>query len=590
MYTSGSTGVPKGVITPHTGIAALSALQRSMLGLGSGSRVLQLVSTSFDTSLWDSFCALLSGATLVLAPRTPLGQDLADFVRDASVTHVAVQPAVVASLPDDSLPAGVTLTLNGDVLPPGLVHRWLPGRRILNGYGPTEATVGAAIWDCAQHEGTGPVPIGRPFDGKRLYVLDELLRRYLPASRASCTSPADWPAATTTGPRSPPSASSPALPGAGPVRRLGRAHVPHGRPRPLEQAGAIEFLGRADDLIKLRGFRIELGEVEAALAAHPDVAQSVAVVREDVPGDRRLVAYSVPEQGRTVDAGALQSWLAQRLPAYLLPSACMVLDALPLNVNDKVDRRALPRPETAASRAGPRATPASSCCATCSPRCCPPARSEPTTASSTWAATASSPSSWSTPRARRACPQHPGPVREPHPGGPRLARPGTGGDRGGPDVGDVPLTPVVHRWRELGGPTGTFHQSVSVPVPAALGLGELTGAVAALLDHHDALRLSLTTGPDWRLRVLAPGSLDARRQVRRVDAIGAHGTALRDLITREAAQARARLAPNAQKCSRPSGSTGAASQADCCSWPTTSPSTECRGASCCPTWPRRGKP
>ncbi|MBP5935955.1 hypothetical protein F3K43_08030 [Streptomyces sp. LBUM 1476] len=114
---------------------------------------------------------------------------------------------------------------------------------------------------------------------------------------------------------------------------------------------------------------------------------------------------------------------------------------------------------------------------------------------------------------------------------------------GGPDTGDVPLTPVVHRWRELGGPTGTFHQSVAVPVPAGLGLAELTGAVTALLDRHDALRLALTTDPDWRLRVLAPGSLDATRQVRRVDATGAHGTALRDLITREAAEARTRLAP-----------------------------------------------
>ncbi|MFD0653607.1 AMP-binding protein [Streptomyces malaysiensis] len=217
MYTSGSTGVPKGVVTPHTGIAALSSLQTGLLGLGADRRVLQLVSTSFDTSLWDSFCALLSGATLVLAPQdTPLGQDLADFVRAAGVTHLAVQPAVVANLPDDSLPEGVTLTLNGDVCPPDLVRRWLPGRRILNGYGPTEATVGAAIWDCAPQRGTGTapstgtVPIGTPFDGKCLYVLDERLLPVPPASPESCTSRAAWPAATTGAPRSPPNASSPA--------------------------------------------------------------------------------------------------------------------------------------------------------------------------------------------------------------------------------------------------------------------------------------------------------------------------------------------------------------------------------------------
>ncbi|MFD5429922.1 amino acid adenylation domain-containing protein, partial [Streptomyces sp. NPDC127084] len=352
IYTSGSTGVPKGVITPHTGIAALSALQRSVLGLGSGSRVLQLVSTSFDTSLWDSFCALLSGATLVLAPRdTPFGQDLADFVRDASVTHIAVQPAVIASLPDDSLPAGVTLTLNGDVLPPGLVRRWLPGRRILNGYGPTEATVGAAIWDCAQHRGTGPVPIGRPFDGKRLYVLDERLRPVPPGvpgelylagglargyhGRAALTAER-FVACPFPAPGSPDPSGE-------------RMYRTGDRVR-WNRQGAIEFLGRTDDLVKLRGFRIELGEVETALASHPDVAQSVAVVREDVPGDRRLVAYAVPEQGRSIDGGSLRSWLARRLPAYLLPSACVVLEAFPLNVNDKVDRRALPRPETAASR------------------------------------------------------------------------------------------------------------------------------------------------------------------------------------------------------------------------------------------------
>ncbi|WP_143576539.1 non-ribosomal peptide synthetase, partial [Streptomyces acidiscabies] len=529
IYTSGSTGVPKGVITPHTGIAALSALQRSALGLDGTSRVLQLVSTSFDTSLWDAFCALLSGATLVLAPEdTPLGQDLADFVRDASVTHVAVQPAVVANLPDDSLPAGVTLTLNGDVLPPGLVHRWLPGRRILNGYGPTEATVGATLWDCDRHDAAATaVPIGRPFDGKRLYVLDEALRPVPPGVPGElyivgglARGYHDRPALTAERFVACP------FPAPGDARPSGERMYRTGDRVRWNRQGAIEFLGRTDDLVKLRGFRIELGEVEAALAAHPDIAQSVAVVREDVPGDRRLVAYAVPEPGRSADPAVLQSWLAQRLPAYLLPSACVLLDALPLNVNDKVDRRALPRPETATTpgRAPRGAREQLLCDLFAQVLSTGPVGADDGFFDLGGDSILSIQLVNAARRAGLALStrdlfEHPTPAA--------LAAlvPAPAATGGGPDTGDVPLTPVVHRWRELGGPTGTFHQSVAVPVPAGLGLAELTGAVTALLDRHDALRLALTTDPDWRLRVLAPGSLDATRQVRRVNATVAHGTA-----------------------------------------------------------------
>ncbi|MFD7505022.1 amino acid adenylation domain-containing protein, partial [Streptomyces sp. NPDC059850] len=544
IYTSGSTGVPKGVVTPHTGIAALSALQRSVLGLGAGSRVLQLVSTSFDTSLWDSFCALLSGATLVLAPQdTPLGQDLADFVRDAAVTHVAVQPAVVANLPADSLREGVTLTLNGDVLPPGLVHRWLPGRRILNGYGPTEATVGAAIWDCGQLRGSGPVPIGRPFDGKRLYVLDERLRPVPPGvpgelyiagglargyHRRAALSAERFVACPFPAPDAP-----------------GERMYRTGDRVRWNRHGAIEFLGRTDDLVKLRGFRIELGEVETALAAHPAVAQSVAVVREDTPGDRRLVAYVVPEPGRRTDPEELRTWLAERLPAYLLPSACMLLDALPLNVNDKVDRRALPRPETVhtAGRAPRDAREQLLCDLFGQVLSTGPVGPDDGFFDLGGDSILSIQLVNAARRAGLALStrdlfEHRTPAA--------LAAlvPAPSATATGPDTGDVPLTPVVHRWRELGGPTASFHQSVAVPVPPALGLDALTAAVAALLDHHDALRLTLTTSPRWQLRVPEPGARDAGRQVRRVDASGVRDTALRDLLAREAAAARARLAPD----------------------------------------------
>ncbi|WP_219819039.1 non-ribosomal peptide synthetase, partial [Streptomyces sp. B226SN101] len=549
IYTSGSTGVPKGVVTPHTGIAALSSLQTGLLGLGAGSRVLQLVSTSFDTSLWDSFCALLSGATLVLAPQdTPLGQDLADFVREAGVTHLAVQPAVVANLPEGSLPEGVTLTLNGDVCPPDLVRRWLPGRRILNGYGPTEATVGAAIWDCAplRTDGTlradraapatGAVPIGTPFDGKRLYVLDERLLPVPPGVAGELYIAGGL--ARGYHRRAPLTAERfVACPHGGPGERMYRT----GDRVRWNRAGAVEFLGRVDDQVKLRGFRVEPGEVEAALTAHPLVAQSVAVVREDTPGDRRLTAYAVPVPGRRPDIAELREWLGLRLPAYLLPSAYVLLDALPLTVNDKIDRRALPRPDTTRPRGRePRDARERLLC-----QLFAHALSVDTVRPDDGFFDLGGDSILSIQLVNRARAagfavgtrdlfEHPTPA------GLAALAPAAAVGEPGSDTGDVPLTPVVHRLRELGGPVRSFHQSVVVSVPPRIGLGELTEAIAAVVDHHDALRLALTTGPAWRLRVLPPGAVDVRGHVRRV---AAHGVALPRLLRDEAATARARLAP-----------------------------------------------
>ncbi|WP_430333761.1 amino acid adenylation domain-containing protein [Rhodococcus sp. ACT016] len=335
IYTSGSTGVPKGVVVTHTGLAAFAAEQVERYGIESGSRTLHFASPSFDASILELLMAFGAGATMVVAPTSIYGgHELAELLRTQQVTHAFVTPAALASVDPAGLDALGVVVVGGEACSADLVARWAPGRRMFNAYGPTEATVASNISE-ALVPGE-PVTIGRAIRGAAAYVLDSRLRPV----------PAGVPGELY-------------LAGAGVARGyLGRPALTAERfvANPFGEAGSrlyrtgdvvrasadrvIEYVGRADDQVKLRGFRIELGEIESVLSAHEAVAQAaVLVVRE------QLVAYVVAADGRSIDAAELKEFAGRSLTSYMVPVAVLVLDRLPLTGSGKLDRKALPEPE-----------------------------------------------------------------------------------------------------------------------------------------------------------------------------------------------------------------------------------------------------
>ena len=345
IYTSGSTGRPKGVVLTHRGIASLAAMERDVLEVGPGARVLQFASFSFDASLWDVF-TVLSGATLVLAPReeAAAGEPLAAFLEREQVNVATLAPSVLAALPAEGLPALRTVVSTGEAVGPEVVRRWGAGRRFVNGYGPTETTVGATLSVDPAPEGR--ISIGRPFPNLRVYVLDASLRPL----------PAGAPGEVYVGgvglargylgrPGLTAEKFVPDPFGGEPGARLYRT----GDVARRRADGELEFIGRADRQVKIRGFRIELGEVEAALLALPGVREAAALAHEPAPGTRRLVAYVAADAGAAADA--LRSALRGQVPEYMVPAAIVLLPALPRTPNGKLDRRALPAPDLASSAA-----------------------------------------------------------------------------------------------------------------------------------------------------------------------------------------------------------------------------------------------
>ncbi|MCF1594979.1 amino acid adenylation domain-containing protein [Streptomyces muensis] len=369
IYTSGSTGRPKGLTMPVRALANLLGWHDRALPGAPGTRVAQFTAVSFDVSVQEILSALLAGKALVVCPedvrRDP--QRLAHWLRDHRVRELyapnlvidAVCEAAVAAgleLPDltDLVQAGEALTLHGAVR---TVCAARPGPRLHNHYGPAETHVVTAHQlpgDTAEWPATAP-PIGRPIDNTAVRLLDPWLNPVPHGVPGELYLTGDALARGYLGPAGRTAERFVADPYGAPGARMYRT----GDLARLTGDGLLVYLGRADSQVKIRGFRIEPGEVEAALTTHPGVAQAAVVVREDSPGDRRLVGYVVPAGPTPPDPAGLRAHTARALPAFMVPAAFVTLDALPLTSNGKLDRAALPAPAYAADREpAPPRTPA----------------------------------------------------------------------------------------------------------------------------------------------------------------------------------------------------------------------------------------
>jgi amino acid adenylation domain-containing protein len=347
IYTSGSTGKPKGVMVEHSGLCNLAQAQIQAFGLSGDSRVLQFASFSFDACISEILMSWASGARLYLGTKDSImpGMPLIERLKDDAITHVTLPPSALAVLPTEELPKLQTIIVAGEACSAELIKKWSVGRNFFNAYGPTEASVCATVAKCTPLD--EKITIGRPIANAQIYILDSQLQPV----------PIGVPGELHIG-------------GAGVARGyLNRPELTQEKfiPNPFDKSKVksqksklyktgdlarylpdsnIEYLNRIDNQVKIRGFRIELGEIEATLSQHSDVQTSVVIVREDIPGNKRLVAYIVPQPQVTPTISVLRSFLKEKLPEYMVPSAIVILESLPLTPNGKIDRRALPEPNS----------------------------------------------------------------------------------------------------------------------------------------------------------------------------------------------------------------------------------------------------
>ncbi|MFJ2183120.1 amino acid adenylation domain-containing protein [Streptomyces anulatus] len=527
IYTSGSTGRPKGVVVSHRGLAAFAASCVERFAVDTTSRVLQFSSPSFDASVLELCMAVGAGAALVVPPVGPLvGEPLAEVLRDQRVTHALIPPAALASVPDGAAGQLVDfqgLVVGGDATSPELVARWAPGRRMVNAYGPTEATVAVTMSTPLTPGAT--VPIGTPVTNTRAYVLDNWLRP-VPVGVAGELYVTGHGLAR--GYLNRPSLTAERFI-ASPFGPTGDRMYRTGDIVRWTTHGTLEFVGRADEQVKIRGFRIELGEIETVLAKDTTVAEVVVHAREDEEQRKQLIAYLVPTTGHTIDTARLRETIATALPDYMIPAAFVTLDALPLTPHGKLDRKALPAPDFSAakdSRAAGNDTERVLCGLFAEVL----GLSEVGIDDSFFDIGGDSIVSIKlVSRARTAGIEFTARDVFEHKTVARLAAAArVGGEKStavrddSDGSGSVPLLPIIHWMRERGGPVQRFNQTMMVVAPADLGVQRLETALQAVLDHHDALRMRLrrTGGLIWNLDIPPRGELRASDCIRRVDIAG----------------------------------------------------------------------
>ncbi|AJE23278.1 amino acid adenylation domain protein [Azotobacter chroococcum NCIMB 8003] len=353
IYTSGSTGRPKGAANRHRSLYNRLAWMQEAYRLDASDSVLQKTPFGFDVSVWEFFWPLMVGARLVVANpgehRDP-GR-LVETIRQHAVTTLHFVPSMLqAFLAHEGIEACTSLSrifCSGEALPAeaqNAVFRRLPQAALYNLYGPTEAAIDVTHWSC-RDDGQSQVPIGRPIGGIRTWVLDAALNPVPPGVAGElylggvglARGYLNRPALTAERFVADPFGSGERLYRSGDLVRW-------------NSEGQLEYLGRIDHQVKVRGFRIELGEIEAQLLAQPEVREALVVAREG-PGGVQLVGYLSAPAGQALDGALLRERLGRVLPDYMVPSALVVLESLPLNPNGKVDRKALPEPELAGSQA-----------------------------------------------------------------------------------------------------------------------------------------------------------------------------------------------------------------------------------------------
>ncbi|WP_434686352.1 amino acid adenylation domain-containing protein [Pseudanabaena minima] len=345
-YTSGSTGKPKGVVTPHRGVTRL-LFGVNYINFNAKNKFIQMAPISFDASTLEIWGALLFGAQCVLSPvRVPTAKDLREVIQKHSITTMWLTSALFNSIIDTdprALEGVCHLLTGGEALSVNHIERAikaLPSTQIINGYGPTESTTFACCYQIPRQLGNSiqSIPIGKPIGNTQIYLLDSYLQPVpIGVSGEICIGGDGLARGYLNREELTEEKFIPNPFGAGRIYKTGDfARYKHD--------GNIEFLGRVDSQVKIRGFRIEIGEIESILSQHPKVQATVVTAREDSLGDKKLIAYVVieQEQAQFID---FKTFLQERLPNYMIPSAFVFLDAIPITSNGKIDYRSLPAPD-----------------------------------------------------------------------------------------------------------------------------------------------------------------------------------------------------------------------------------------------------
>ncbi|WP_229822955.1 non-ribosomal peptide synthetase, partial [Streptomyces netropsis] len=567
IYTSGSTGRPKGVMIPHQNVTRLFASTEHWFGFGTEDVWTMFHSYAFDFSVWEIWGPLLYGGRLVMVPYTTSRstQEFRALLADQKVTVLNQTPSAFYRLIQEEREnpgaAGElalrTVVFGGEALDLRRLEDWYEihpdsAPTLVNMYGITETTV-HVTYRALDRRGAATLSgsvIGEAIPDLRVYVLDAGLRPVPPGVPGELYVAGDGLARGYLGRPGLSSERFVACPFGAPGARMYRT----GDVVRWTGDGELEYHGRADDQVKIRGFRIELGEIEAALSSYDAVAQATVVVREDQPGNKRLVAYVVPTTGLSLDTDALRAHMTEVLPEYMVPAAFVALDVLPLTANGKLDRKALPAPDFSehVTDRGPRDAREELLCglfadvlgldtvgiddsffelggdSIVSIQLVSRARAaglvltprdvfqHRTVEALAVVAQAADTEADSTPR-------------DPDAG-----------------IGELPATPIIHWLAETGGPVDGYNQAMVVQAPATATLDTLAATLQPVLDHHDILRLrtTRTEGADWALTIRPKGAVKAADILRRVDANGIHGDALRTLMADEARTAQGALDPD----------------------------------------------
>ncbi|MBI1785676.1 amino acid adenylation domain-containing protein, partial [Candidatus Sumerlaeota bacterium] len=350
MYTSGSTGQPKGAVVTQRGVSRL-VLNTNYVRFQPGDVIGHISNTSFDAATFEIWGALLNGARLRVIPRDTV-LSMADFARVIAGERVGIMfltAAVFNQFARENPAAFSTmryLLAGGEALDPPSVREVIEHGKpehLLNGYGPTENTTFTACHLITEVPANAKsIPIGKPISNTRIHIMDSRLRPVPIGVPGELCIGGDGLAAGYL--NRPELTAEKFVEAPREIEPEGRIYKTGDLVR-WRADGTIEFIGRMDNQIKLRGFRIELGEIESALSSHEDIAQCAAMLREDAPGDKFIAAYLIPRAGKQIQVNALRAWLKTRLPEYMIPSAFVTLDTFPLNPNGKIDRRKLPAPE-----------------------------------------------------------------------------------------------------------------------------------------------------------------------------------------------------------------------------------------------------